>query len=69
MKVKEILQENNGDWRSQSDNAKSMRELIKRMNNYFECRKSFHHENTLLGNELICRWIEILSGFGKTPIT
>ncbi len=46
----EILRENNGDWRSQSDNAKSMRELIKRMNSYFEDGESFHHETTLSGS-------------------
>lgn len=46
----EILQENNGDWRIVADTMKSMRELIGRMNHYFEEGTSFHHETTLAGN-------------------
>lgn len=46
----EILQEQGGNWRKQSDNAKSMRELIHRMNDYFSEEKSFHHETTLSGS-------------------
>lgn len=46
----EILQEQSGDWRKQSDNAKSMRDLIHRMDDYFSEEKSFHHETTLSGN-------------------
>ncbi|WP_438720349.1 hypothetical protein [Enterococcus sp. AZ103] len=47
LKADEISHEQGGNWRINSDNAKSMRELIKRMNSYFEEEKSFHHETTL----------------------
>lgn len=46
----EILLEQQGNWQDKVDQAKSMRELIKRMNHYFEVQESFHHETTLAGS-------------------
>lgn len=46
----EILQEQKGNWQNNVDQAKSMRELIKKMNAYFERGDSFHHETTLSGS-------------------
>lgn len=49
----EILRQNNGDWRNASDQAKAMKETVKRIKDNFERGVSFNQETTLSGRSII----------------
>lgn len=47
----EILRREGLNWAKEADNILAMRILVKKMNDLFENRASFHHETTLSGSQ------------------
>lgn len=47
----EILRSFGGNWKKQADINKSMREVIREIEDHFKEGKSFHHETAFVGNE------------------
>ena len=49
----EILKANGGDWRNNTDQAKAMKEAVKRISDYLKQGISFNQETTLAGYSII----------------